>query len=73
MSTASRCPPTAASRSSDIQAINASLQAPDLRDRLRADTSSGPILSPEAYGGFMRKQAQVWKEVITPLELEMTQ
>lgn len=55
------------------QAINASLQAPELRERLRADGSSGPILSPEAYGEFMRKQAQTWEKVITPLKLELTQ
>lgn len=55
------------------QAINASLQAPELRDRLRADASSGPVLSPEGYGDFMRKQAQIWEKVITPLKLEMTQ
>lgn len=55
------------------QVINASLQAPELRDRLRADATSGPILSPEGYGDFMRKQAQIWEKVITPLKLEMTQ
>ena len=55
------------------QAINASLQAPELRDRLRADASSGPVLSPEGYGDFMRKQALIWEKVITPLKLEMTQ
>ncbi|RKJ99736.1 Bug family tripartite tricarboxylate transporter substrate binding protein [Alicycliphilus denitrificans] len=53
------------------QAINASLQSPELRDRLRADASSGPILSPEAYGVFMRKQAQLWEKVITPLKLDV--
>lgn len=54
------------------QAINAGLQTPELRDRLRADASSGPILSPEAYGEFMRKQAQLWEKVITPLKLDVT-
>ena len=54
------------------KAINSSLQAPELRDRLRTDASSGPILSPEGYGDFMRKQAQIWEKVITPLKLEMT-
>lgn len=53
------------------QAINAGLQTPELRDRLRADASSGPILSPEAYGEFMRKQAQLWGKVITPLKLDV--
>jgi hypothetical protein len=38
------------------QAINADLQKPELRVRLQADAFSGPILSPERYGEFMRKQ-----------------
>lgn len=54
------------------QAINASLQTPELRERLRADASSGPILSPEGYGEFMRRQAQLWEKVITPPKLELT-
>ncbi|HET8748417.1 MAG TPA: tripartite tricarboxylate transporter substrate binding protein, partial [Ramlibacter sp.] len=55
------------------QAVNASLQASELRERLRADASDGPILSAEAYGDFMQRQAQVWGKVITPLKLELTQ
>lgn len=54
------------------QAINASLQSPELRERLRADALAGPILSPEAYGEFMRKQTQLWEKVITPLKLELS-
>jgi len=55
------------------QAINASLQAPELSEKLRNDVLSAPILSPQGYGDFMRKQAQIWEKVITPLKLELTQ
>jgi len=53
------------------QVINTSLQTPELSDRLRADVSGGSILSPEAYGDFMLKQAQIWEKVIVPLKLEV--
>jgi tripartite-type tricarboxylate transporter receptor subunit TctC len=43
-------------------AINASLQAPEPR----VDASSGPIRSPEGYGEFMRRQAQIWEKVSAP-------
>jgi len=55
------------------QAVNASLQTPQLRERLRTDASAGPILSAAAYGDFMQRQAQVWEKVIAPLKLELTQ
>ncbi|MCA0240659.1 MAG: tripartite tricarboxylate transporter substrate binding protein [Proteobacteria bacterium] len=54
------------------RAINDGLQTPELRERLRADASAGPILSPEGYGEFMRRQAQIWEKVIAPLKLELT-
>ncbi len=54
------------------QAVNAGLQAAEVRDRLRTDVLSAPILSPEGYGDFMRKQSQIWEKVITPLKLEMS-
>lgn len=54
-------------------AINASLQTPELRERLRADASAAPALSPDGYGKFMRQQAQLWEKVIAPLKLELTQ
>jgi tripartite-type tricarboxylate transporter receptor subunit TctC len=55
------------------QAINSVLQTPELRDRLRADVASGDIMSAEAYGDFLRKQAEIWEKVITPLKLEVSQ
>ena len=55
------------------QAINESLQTPELSEKLRTDVLAGPILSPQGYGEFMRKQAQIWEQVITPLKLELTQ
>ncbi|CAM5787008.1 Bug family tripartite tricarboxylate transporter substrate binding protein [Ottowia pentelensis] len=54
------------------QAFNTGLRSPTLNDRLRTDATSGPILSPEAYGEFMRSQAQLWEKVITPLNLNLT-
>lgn len=54
------------------QAFNTSLQTTELRDRLRTDGSAGPILSPEGFSDFMRKQAQLWEKVISPLKLEIT-
>jgi hypothetical protein len=30
-------------------------------------------MSAEAYGDFLRKQAEIWEKVITPLKLEVSQ
>jgi hypothetical protein len=51
----------------ESHAINASLQAPELR----GDASCGPIPLPEGYGKFMRRQAQIWQKV-SAIKLELT-
>ncbi len=53
------------------QAINAGLQTPELQERLREGATAAPILSPEEYGEFMRKQAEIWEAVIKPLGLSL--
>lgn len=52
--------------------INASVQSPEMRERLVADGSvSIPGMNPEGFGRQIREETEVWRQAIVPLNLKL--
>lgn len=53
------------------KAVNAALQAPDVRARIDADGATAPLTTPREFGALINQHTRTWEKIIAPLNIQL--
>jgi tripartite-type tricarboxylate transporter receptor subunit TctC len=53
------------------KAVNAALEAPDVKAQIEANGATAPTMSPAEFGALIDRQTRVWERIVAPLNIQL--